>query len=255
MQHACHNKSCCYRKVCHNFAYPFRFVECRALSLSIKHPFTYENLVTEVRIIVATGLAWAVVIAIPAEDFWPPKIQYVGLLLVVVMHLISIALIVYLNVSVYREVRRNEKQIIANQVSLEAKEKLVKNKKAFYCTIIVLLSIFLCYFPANVIVAIMISFLNDSIAINVKLIMANLITLFPVLNSLFNPLIYAVRIRYFRVAFIQLLLRKTVAQAEQLEKNIFGPKQVRGVATAQQELENRDSREGEVEQGNENPVI
>ena len=176
-----------------------------------------------------------------------------GLLLVVVMHLISIALIVYLNVSVYREVRRNEKQIIANQVSLEVKEKLFKNKKAFYCTIIVLLSIFLCYFPANIIVAIMISFLNDSIAINVKLIMANLITLFPVLNSLFNPLIYAVRIRYFRVAFIQLLLRKTVAQAEQLEKNIFGPKQVRGVATAQQELENRDSREGEVEQGNENP--
>ena len=62
--------------------------------LAIKHPFTYENLVTEVRIIVATGLAWAVVIAIPTEDFWPPKIQYVGLLLVVVMHLISIALIV-----------------------------------------------------------------------------------------------------------------------------------------------------------------
>ena len=73
------------------------------------------------------------------------------------------------------------------------------------------------------------------------------------LNSLFNPLIYAVRIRYFRVAFIQLLSRKTVAQAEQLEKNIFGPKQIRVVATAEQELENRSRREGEVEQGNENP--
>ena len=83
--------------------------------------------------------------------------------------------------------------------------------------------------------------------------MYHLITLFPVLNSLFNPLIYAVRIRYFRVAFIQLLLRKTIAQAEQLEKNIFGPKQIRDVATAEQELENRISREGEVEQGNENP--
>ena len=83
--------------------------------------------------------------------------------------------------------------------------------------------------------------------------MYHLITLFPVLNSLFNPLIYAVRIKYFRVAFIQLLLRITVAQAEQLEKNIFGPKQIRVVATAEQELENRISREGEVEQGNENP--
>ena len=83
--------------------------------------------------------------------------------------------------------------------------------------------------------------------------MYHLITLFPVLNSLFNPLIYAFRIRYFRVAFIQLLLRKTIAQAEQLEKNIFGPKQIRVVATAEQELENRISREGEVEQGNESP--
>ena len=82
--------------------------------------------------------------------------------------------------------------------------------------------------------------------------MFNLITLLPVLNSLFNPLIYAVRIKYFRVAFIQLLLRKTIAQAEQLERNIFGPKQVRVVATAEQELENRVRREGEVEQGNEN---
>ena len=214
--------------------------------LAIKHPFTYENLVTEVRIIVATGLVWAAAIAIPTEDFWPPKIQYVGLSIVVIMQLISIASVIYLNVSVYREVRRNEKQIIANQVSLEAKEKLLKNKKAFYCTIIVLLSIFLCYFPANIIVAIMISFLKDSISINVKLMMANLITLLPTLNSLFNPLIYAVRIRYFRVAFIQLLLRKTIAQSEQLERNIFGPKQVRVVATAEQELENRVNREGEV---------
>ena len=221
--------------------------------LAIKHPFTYENLVTEVRIIVATGLAWAVAIAIPTEDFWPPNIQYVGILIAVVVQLISIAVVIYLNVSVYREVRRSEKQIIAYQVSLEVKEKLLKNKKAFYCTVIVLLAIFLCYFPANVMAAIMMSFLKDSIALNVKYIMYYLLTFLPILNSLFNPLIYAVRIRYFRVAFIQLLLRKTIAQAEQLEKSIFRPKQVRVVTTAEQELENRVSREGEVEQRNEKP--
>ena len=221
--------------------------------IAIKHPLTYENLVTEVRIIVSTGLAWAVAIAIPTEDFWPPNIQYVGILLVVITQLISIAVVIYLNISVYREVRRSEKQIIANQVSVEAKEKLLKNKKAFYCTIIVLFAIFLCYFPANIMVAIMMSFLKDSIALNVKNIMYHLLTLLPALNSFFNPLIYAVRIRYFRVAFIQLLLRKTIAEAEQLERNIFGLKQVRVVAGAEQELENRIQREGEVEQENENP--
>ena len=54
---------------------------------------------------------------------------------------------VYFNIAVYLEVRRNEKQIAANQVSLEAKEKILKNKKAFYTTAIVLLVIFLCYVP------------------------------------------------------------------------------------------------------------
>ena len=52
------------------------------------------------------------------------------------------------------------------------------------------------------------------------------LTLLPVLNSLFNPLIYAVRVRYFRVAFIQLLSRKTFSQAEKFEKKIFGTRQL-----------------------------
>ena len=39
---------------------------------------------------------------------------------------------------------------------------------------------------------------------NVNHITIYLLTYIPVLNSLFNPLIYAVRIRSFRAAFIQL---------------------------------------------------
>lgn len=57
------------------------------------------------------------------------------------MQLVSIALVVYFNVSVYRKIRRNEKQIIANQVSEEVKQKLLKDKKAFYCTVIAQLTI------------------------------------------------------------------------------------------------------------------
>ena len=214
--------------------------------IAIKHSFAYESLVTEVRIIVASGLAWVVAIVLPiaVEDFWPGNIQNVLMLVVVIMQFMSIVLVVYFNVSVYREVRRIEKQIIANQVSLEVKKKLLKNKKAFYCTIIVLLTIFLCYFPTLIIIAVIfISFMKDTIPANINYIMYHLLTLFPVLNSLFNPLIYAVRIRYFRVAFIQLLSRKTIAQAEHLERNIFGPRQVGVVATVQQG-ENRDFREG-----------
>ena len=198
--------------------------------LAIKHSFAYESLVTEFRIMVASSLAWIVPIILPMDDFWPSNVRIVTIFAVVFMQFISLVLVVYFNVSVYREVCRSEKQIIANQVSLEEKKKLLKNKKAFYCTVIVLLTIFLCYFPANISVLVMTSFIGDSIDINVKHIMVYFLTLLPVLNSLFNPLIYAVRIRYFRVAFIQLLTRKTIPQAEQLERNIFGPKQVRVVA-------------------------
>ena len=182
--------------------------------LAIKHSFAYKSLVTEVRIIVTSGLLWAVAIIVSLEDFLPTNIQYIMKFVFVFMQFIGLTLVVYFNVSVYREVRRNEKQIITNQVSVEVKVKLLKNKKAFYCTSIVLLTIFLCYFPANIIFVIMISVMKDSIAINIKHIMVHLLSLLPLLNSLFNPLIYAVRIRYFRVAFIQLLSRKTIAQAE-----------------------------------------
>ena len=82
---------------------------------------------------------------VPTEDFWPQNIKYVATLVLFSMQLVSIALVVYFNVSVYREIRRNEKQIIANQVSEEVKQKLLKTKKAFYCTVIVLLTIFLCF--------------------------------------------------------------------------------------------------------------
>ena len=218
--------------------------------LAIKHSFAYENLVTEVRIIVASGLAWAVAIIPPVEDFWPANIRNFTKYVVLVMQLIFLVSLFYLNVSVYREVRRSEKQIIANQVSLEVKQKLLKNKKAFYCTIIVLLAIFLCYFPAIIIIVVLISFMKNSIAITVKQVMFHLLSLFPVLNSLFNPLIYAVRIRYFRVAFIQLLSKRTFAQAEQLERNVFGLRQIQAVATTEQG-ENMVSREVEVEPGNE----
>ena len=93
--------------------------------------------------------------------------------------------------------------------------------------------------------------LQDAIPINIGIIMAHLTaTLFPILNSIFNPLIYAVRIRNFRLAFIQLLSRKTIKQAEELERNMFGPKKIGVVATVEQR-ENRVSPEDEVPRENE----
>ncbi|XP_078342986.1 adenosine receptor A3-like [Oculina patagonica] len=217
--------------------------------LAVKHSFAYENHVTEVRIIIASGLAWAAAIILPVQDLYLGNRQFLTILAGSVTLFLVFPTMSYFNVVVYKEVRRNEKQIIANQVSLEAKEKLFKNKKAFYTTTIVLLTIFLCYVPVNICFAIL-AFFKGTIPVNIGHIVLYVVTLLPVLNSLFNPLIYAVRIRYFRVAFIQLFSRKTIEEAEELERKIFGPRQI-GVTANVEQGQNRASREEDEQQGNE----
>ena len=184
---------------------------------AIKHPFTHETQVTEVRIILASALAWAAAIII-----YTVGRPYAAIVLV--SEALLIILPIYFNVFVYKEIRRNEKQIAANQVSLEAKEKLLKKRKAFYTTVIVLMAIVLCYIPSSICSVILVSFKER---IPPDMMIAGLFgsALLPLLNSLFNPLIYAFRIRYFRVASIHLLARKTISQAEELEKKIFGRRQ------------------------------
>lgn len=98
----------------------------------IKNSLQNENLVTVIRIMIASGLVWATTIFLPLEDVittWKQSVGKLTVLLTVPVLILFFAMI-YFNVTVYKEVRRNEKRIAANQVSLEAKEKLLKNNKA-----------------------------------------------------------------------------------------------------------------------------
>ena len=120
--------------------------------LAIKHPFAYENgLVTEARIIIASNTAWicaAIAYGIRASIFREIS---------VVIILAVISTVVYCHVVIYKEVRRNTQQIIANQVSFAVKEKLLKNKKAFNTTVVIVLTLFLCYIPTCVWLIVLIS--------------------------------------------------------------------------------------------------
>ena len=191
--------------------------------VAIKHSFAYDTKATEVRIIIASALAWATAIIIPSQNLLIST--NISKTILVVSQMLLLILPLYFNVSVYKEVRRSDKQIAANQVSLEAKKKILRNKKAFYTTIIITLVLLLCYIPLNICLAILFSFKNR-ISPNVRLIVLYIFTLLPVLNSLFNPLIYAVRMRNFRVAFIQILSRKTATQAEEVERKIFEQRRI-----------------------------
>ena len=212
--------------------------------LAIKHSFAYETgLVNEGRVIIASGLAWigaGITIVIVYIAFETNR-SFISQLTVFAGLFVIIPVMFYFNIAIYKEVRRNEKQNIANQVSLDVKAKLLKNKKAFYTTAIVLLTIILCYVPGYVWVAVVAVF-KDRISTDVAHIVMHLTVSMSVLNSLLNPLIYAVRIRYFRVAFIQLLSRKTPAQAEELGNRIFGSRRIGVVDSAKQE-QNRGRRE------------
>ena len=191
--------------------------------LAIKHPFAYENgLVTEARIITASGLAWmCAAIAYGIRVSILPEISFVSISAV-------ISAVVYCHVVIYKEVRRNTQQIIANQVSLAVKEKLLKNKRAFNTTVVIVLTLFLCYIPTCIWLIVFI-FLDGEKSFDVGHIAYFPITFLVLLNSSINPLIYTARIRHFRVAFFQMVMRNTLAQAEELEKKMFGANRV-GVA-------------------------
>ena len=98
------------------------------LYLAMKHPLKYKHdLVTKSHIIMASGLAWicTLIILNTNKDFGA-----------------VISSEVFIHVVMYKEVRWNARQIIANQVSLEVKEKLLKNRKAFNTTVVILLTLF-----------------------------------------------------------------------------------------------------------------
>ena len=228
--------------------------------ISMKHSLLYANSVTETRIILAGGSAWiaGIVLSTGIQYLMETSKPFLAILLGSVILLISS----YLNVVVYMQVRRQEKQIITDNDSSEAKKKLARYKKAFYTIVTLLVVIFLCFIPGNICVVIMNSY-SDKIPADVRHVVISVISLLPVLNSLFNPLIYVVRISHFRVAFIQLLCRKTIEEARQIERRTFGGSRTRRRVCEQGERlrqrrvahrENEEQRNERLNNGNEIPL-
>ena len=68
-----------------------------------------------------------------------------------------------------------------------------------------------------------------------------------ILNSLLNPVIYSVRMRQFRVAFVELICRTTnIAEAEELEMRVFGSHNAVGQAGQGKERAQKNTEQGNV---------
>ena len=106
--------------------------------IAIRHPLQYETMVTEARLIGLSALLWI----IPAANIdGQANAQVDGS-----VGLLSIGIISFCQVMIYVETHRQKKKIAAQQVSLEAKEKFLKQKKTFKVTVTVLCFLILCFF-------------------------------------------------------------------------------------------------------------
>lgn len=185
--------------------------------LAINHPFKYPRMLNKARILKASVLAW--LIAVMATI--PFTITSVRFYLTINNALLGVfaALIIFCQVVVYKETRRHERHIATNQISAEAREKFRKEKKALKLTTCVIFFLVLSYLPIFIVRLLLLT--STITSVNLANISLNFVTCIAILNSLINPIIYCVRLRQFRVAFIQMLLRKNNLQAEQFERQIF----------------------------------
>lgn len=105
--------------------------------LAIKHPFIHGTVVTKTRLMTASILVWSAV----------PLRLVLGLVptISVIFQGAIVSLVIAFQVLVYREARQHEKQILSQQVSLEAREKFEKEKEALKLTTTIILPIGLSY--------------------------------------------------------------------------------------------------------------
>ena len=185
----------------------------------MKHPFAYITRVTEGRLLIASALLWLLSIAqqvISVLDVI--VIAHTNLIIMI----LSIGLIVYCHVTVYIETRRHEIQLASQQVTQEARQQFERDRKAFKLTSIILAVLLSCSIPGIIFIIVRSRFQKELTAETMYLFHSFSVSI-SFMNSLLNPMIYSVRIRQFRVTFIELLFRTVnIAQAEQIEMRFFG---------------------------------
>ncbi|XP_078342193.1 melanocyte-stimulating hormone receptor-like [Oculina patagonica] len=185
--------------------------------IAIKHSFAYTTMVTKARILGSSVLAWITVVftnlpLLIAEN-------KIFLTMNNILLVLLIATIGFCQLAVYGETRRHEKQIASQQVSVEARQKFLKEKKALKLTTTVLFILILCFSPLLVVRILLLT--STITAVGSSFIAFFSASLIGVLNSFINPIIYCIRVRRFRIAFIEVLLSKNYAQAEQFERRMF----------------------------------
>ena len=186
--------------------------------IAIKHPYRYTNMVTATRILCSSAFAWIVALLSTATSSFLNDKLYKPLTDGTIITFFCTTIITFCQIVLYYETRRHEKQIAAHQVSENDREKFVKEKKALKLTTTVLFFLLLTYLPVVVFgILIRNTFFDSLDAAHIAYAIASFLIL---LNSLINPVIYCIRRRQFRVAFIEILFQKSNLQAQEIEMRV-----------------------------------
>ena len=186
--------------------------------IAIMRPYIYIQTVTKARILIATGLAWTLSVIVHIVSLIDEEL-FRTIISVVVVSLVAI--IAVCNIIVYREVHRHEKQIAAQQVDVATRENFLSQKRAFKLTLTIIALLVISFLPV-----IMFRRLKEPLKRIVSFDTLSCIFMavysLPAFNSFVNPFIYCIRLRQFRVSFIELLMQKNHHEAVEFEGRIFG---------------------------------
>ena len=177
--------------------------------MAMKYTFMHANFITTSRLLAASFIAWSLSVLIHTFIFPFYRIAFLAVSSSLIT--LSIAFIIFCHVTVFREVRRHQRRIAAHQVTQEAREHFARAKKAFNLTFTIVCVLVLCYLPVFF-YRIVFSKYASQISRETKFLVDQSTLLIVLLNSLINPVIYAVRIRQIRVACMELACRTVTAQ-------------------------------------------
>ena len=113
--------------------------------LAIKHPCRYIVIVTQFRLLIASAIVWIfssilhLFLLIKPSIFWSLNKPLL---------MAFIVIIVLCHAIVYKETRRHERQIAAQQDGLEAREHYLRQKKSLKLTATIVIVFVSCYLPA-----------------------------------------------------------------------------------------------------------
>ena len=178
--------------------------------IAIMCPYAYIETVTKTRFLIATALAWTLTtimhIMLLIDEELVRYIKHP-----VIVSLITITVIC--NVIVYRQVHRHEKQIAAQQVDVASRENFLSQRRAFKLTVMIIILIIISYLP-YIIVLRLVEPLKSIVSLRSLSSIFMAVLSLAAFNSFMNPFIYFIRLRQFRVAFIELMTLKSHNEAE-----------------------------------------